>query len=262
MKSVLHGVTSADVVPDPFPHVVVDGALEADLYAELEAGFPDRDVITGHNPLENNTTYRMPAAKILTDRRVPQSWRDFALHHTSGAFFREALAVFGDAIRALHSHLDIQGLRTSIRGHEPFSDVALDCQLAWGSPVTRLSSSNGPHVDREVALFAGLLYMRLDDDDAEGGDLELYRFKGSERRYDERRFVDRSLLEPVKRIPYAANRLVFFIHSPHSVHGVTPRSVTPWPRLHVNFLAEFPTKVFDLDPWRACEPVFAAGRTM
>jgi hypothetical protein len=247
MKSILHGVTAADVVGDPFPHVVVDGAVEDDLYAELAAGFPPGDVIVGNEPLENNTAYRMPAARILTDRRVAGCWRDFARHHTSATFFREVLAIFGPSIRSLHPALVTDGLRTSIRGYEPIADVALDCQLAWGSPVTGRSTSNGPHVDREVALFAGLLYMRLDGDDTEGGDLELYRFKGAERRYDAGRFVEPSLLEPVRRIPYAANRLVFFIHAPHAVHGVTLRAVTPWPRLHVNFLAEFPRKVFELE---------------
>ena len=42
-------------------------------------------------------------------------------------------------------------------------------------------------------------------------------------------------------------KLVFFIHSPHSLHGVTTRSVTSWPRLHVNFLAEMQTKIFELE---------------
>jgi len=98
-----------------------------------------------------------------------------------------------------------------------------------------------------VALYAGLLYCRLPEDEAEGGDLELYRFRGPARGYNERRYVDDALVEPVKRIPYAANRLVFFIHSPHSLHGVTVRSVTPWPRLHVNFLAEARTNIFELE---------------
>jgi len=61
------------------------------------------------------------------------------------------------------------------------------------------------------------------------------------------RFVDDDLVEPVKRIEYAANRLVFFIHSPHSLHGVTTRGVTRWPRLHVNFLAEAKTNIFELE---------------
>ena len=46
------------------------------------------------------------------------------------------------------------------------------------------------------------------------------------------------LMERMKTIPYAANRLVFFIHSPDALHGVSARSATPHPRLHVNFLAE------------------------
>jgi len=53
-------------------------------------------------------------------------------------------------------------------------------------------------------------------------------------------------VEKVKTIPYAANRLVFFIHSPVAVHGVSVRSVTPHPRLHVNFLAELREKFWEL----------------
>ncbi|HKO58250.1 MAG TPA: hypothetical protein VJ276_20470 [Thermoanaerobaculia bacterium] len=237
-----------DIAHEPFPHVVVDDAA-AD-YDRL--AFPDADLIVDDHPLENNSTYRLPTARILSDPRVAQPWKDFARAHTSPEFFAEAMALFGDAIRALHPDLEsrlgcrLEDARTSVRGVEPFADVALDCQACWGSPVTMPSSSNSCHVDRQVALFAGLLYCRLPGDDAEGGDLELYRFCGAERRYEHGRFVDASLVEPVKRIPYAANRLVFFIHSPHSLHGVTVRSVTNWPRLHINFLAEVRFPIFEL----------------
>lgn len=125
-------------------------------------------------------------------------------------------------------------------------EVALECQPCWGAPVTHPSSSDPCHIDRPVALYAGLLYCRLPGDDAIGGDLELYRFRGAERRYDATRHVDPALVEPVKRIPYAANRLVFFLHSPHSLHGVTERAATRWPRLHVNFVAEMQSNVFEL----------------
>ena len=252
MKSILHKVTAADVVRDPFPHVVVDGALEEDVYARLTGSFPETDVIVDGRPLENNCAYRMPGEKLLGDARVAQCWKDFARLHTSAAFFGEVMAIFGDAIRELHPALSLRGARTNIRGAEPFADVALDCQPCWGSPVTRASSSARCHVDRQVALFAGLLYCRLPGDDAEGGDLELYRFRGAERRYDELRYVPDSLVEPVTRIPYAANRLVFFIHSAHSLHGVTVRSETRWPRLHVNFLGEMQTKVFDVEDRQSC----------
>ncbi len=253
MKSILARVTAADVVREPFPHVVVDGALEEELYAQLVAAFPDAETCVDGRPLENNSAYRMPAERVLREGRVAQCWKDFVRLHTSPAFFAEVMAIFGDALRELHPGLSLVDARTNIRGVEPFADVALDCQPCWGSPVTRPSSSARCHVDRQVALFAGLLYCRLPGDDAAGGDLELYRFRGPERRYDNLRYVDESLVEPVRRVPYAANRLVFFLHSAHSLHGVTVRAVTPWPRLHVNFLGEMQRKVFDIEPWSIAE---------
>ena len=254
MKSILHKVTGADVVMRPFPHVVVDGALEEDLYAQLTSHFPPSEAILDGRAVENNAPYRMPAARLLSDARVAACWKEFARYHTSAAFFREVLSIFGDAVREVHPSLpSLDAARTSIRGAEPFADVALDCQPCWGAPVMRASSSDPCHVDRPVTLFAGLLYCRLPGDDTPGGDLELYRFRGWERRYDATRHVDASLVEPVRRIEYAANRLVFFLQSPHSLHGVTVRAATPWPRLHVNFLAEMQTKVFELESSLAAE---------
>ncbi len=254
MSSILRKVTRAGVVMSPFPHVVVDDALDEDLYALLASSFPPSETIVDGRAIENNAPYRMPAARLLGDARVADCWKDFANYHTSATFFAEVLAIFGDALRELHPALpSLAAARTSIRGAEPFADVALDCQPCWGAPVTRASSSDPCHVDRPVTLFAGLLYCRLPGDDSVGGDLELYRLRGPERFYDATRHVAASLVEPVRRIEYAANRLVFFLQSPHSLHGVTVRSVTPWPRLHVNFLAEMQTPVFALESSLAAE---------
>lgn len=233
MKSILHKVRPDDVVREPFPHVVVDDALEPEVYAELAATFPPAEAIVAGRAIENNTAYRMPAARLLPDPRVAACWKALVRRHTSQQFFDEVLALFGELLPAW-----LHGARTGIRGTEPAAGVALDCQPCWGAPVTRASSSDPCHVDRAVTLFGGLLYCRLPGDDAQGGDLELYRFRGAERGFDATRHVDPSLVEPFRRIGYAANRLVFFLQSPQSLHGVTVRSVTPWPRLHVNFLAE------------------------
>jgi hypothetical protein len=248
MRSVLHKITRADVQREPFPHVVVDGALDDDVYASLAGAFPPPEAIVNGRSVLNNAPYHMPAARLLGDARVERCWKEFVREHTSREFFREALSIFGDAVRELHPHLrPLDDARTSIRAAEPFADFALDCQPCWGAPVTRACSSDPCHVDRPVALFAGLLYCRLPGDDSYGGDLELYRFRGAERRYDATRHIDPALVETVKHIEYAANRLVFFIQSPHSLHGVTVRAATPWPRLHVNFLAEMQTPIFRLE---------------
>jgi hypothetical protein len=224
MKSILHKVTRGDVVREPFPHVVVDGALED--YDSLMSSFPSAEQILDGRAIESNAPYRMPAARLLSSS-VSSFWKEFVRYHTSAAFYAEVRELFG-----------LSPAQTSVRGFEPFADVALDCQPCWGAPVTTASSSDPCHVDRPVTLYAGLLYCRLPGDDAEGGDLEFYRFRGDERRYDATRHVDPSLVEPVKRIPYTANRLVFFLQSAEALHGVTVRQPTTWPRLHVNFLAE------------------------
>ena len=250
MHSILHGLTPDRIDPDPFPHVVVDDALDPALYRELEAAMPTAETLLLGRPLENNMPYHYSAGHILAE--ASPLWREFTRLHTSRAFFAEMVALFGSTIRALHPALEARAgkrldeMKSSIRFVEPFADVALDCQLTYGSPVTRATRCHRVHVDRQVALYAGLLYFRRPDDDSSGGDLELYRFRGDERAYDAGRHVDDALVERVKTIPYAANRMAFFLHSPHSLHGVSVRSMTPHPRLHVNFLAELREKVWEL----------------
>jgi hypothetical protein len=252
MKSVLHRASRAAIARQPFPHLVIDQALEPEVYEELVRTFPSPEVLIAGRPLQNNANYHTPARELLAREVFAPVWRELAAVHTAPAFFAEAVALFGEVIRELHPHLALHDVHTAVRGPKgsPPPPCALDCQIAWTSPVTAPSTSSRCHVDREVALYGGLLYMRPPDDNVPGGDLALYRFRGAERAYDEQRFVDARLIEPVRIIPYAANRLVFFVHSPVALHGVTARAVTPLPRLHVNFLAELPSKVFDLSPWR------------
>ena len=226
----MNGLRGATIERDPFPHVVIDGALDQDLYRELVATMPSDEQLLRGRELESNTTYRTSAEWLL--REGPPPWRAFAKRYTSREFFAEVIALFGGELQRFAD------AKTSVRFAEPFADVALDCQLMWGSPVKRLSRPQPVHVDRECALFAGLLYFRRDDDDSKGGDLEVYRWCGDARSYDDARIVPDALVTRVKTIPYAANRLVLFPHSPDALHGVSLRSLTPHPRLHVNFLAE------------------------
>jgi len=202
-----------EVVREPFPHVVIEDAL--DDYRELAEAFPGAELLRKGQILASNEYSHMHADQILTDARVAPVWQRFVRDHTSAAFFAEVVALFG------LEHLE--QLDTSIRYAEPPRDVMMECQFAWCEPVSAVSSSAPRHLDRAVSLFAGLLYFRLDGDDSAGGDLQLYDGE-----------------HPVKTIPYRANTLVFFVNSPRAFHGVTPRSVTPWPRLHVNFVGEVP----------------------
>src|SRR4051812_14199904 len=157
MNSVLHNVRRDDVVMEPFPHVVVDDALEPELYARLAATFPPAAVIVDGREVTNNAAYHLRTARLVADARVAPCWKEFARTHTSADFFREVAAIFGDAIRTLHPDLEARlgrrlgDVRTSVREAEAFADLALDCQPTWGSPVRRPSRTHPVHVDRPAA---------------------------------------------------------------------------------------------------------------
>lgn len=254
MDSILHRARPADVVDDPFPHVVLEEALDPELYRELARQFPSPEVILDGRTPASNTYAHFHAFRALDNPGVSPLWRDFIACHVSPRFFAEVVGLFGDRIRALNPHLEgavgrrLEEMETGVRFRDEPWDVGLECQPTYCAPVDEPSRSIGPHVDREVALYAGLLYFRLKDDDSTGGDLEIYRFKGSRREYGVRRSVPDELVEKVKTIPYRPNTLVFFLHSPESVHAVSERSRTSHPRLHVNFVAEFRTRVFETAP--------------
>jgi hypothetical protein len=253
MKSVLHKASKADINNWPFPHIVIENALPDELYDQLAREFPTPEVLLNGKKVESNKSYHYNAGNILSNLDLSETWRKFISYHVSQHFYQAILALVGDHFKRLHRDIEerigkkLESLSTSVRFAEDFRDVALECQIAYGSPVVKASRFLGPHVDREVALFAGLLYFRLDEDDSTGGDLEFYRFKGAERAYaKERRRVPDHLVERAKVVTYAKNKLVFFLNSPESLHGVSKRSETKFPRLHVNFVGELQTKVFDL----------------
>jgi hypothetical protein len=253
MHSVLARARQSQIIDDPFPHLVVHEALEPDYYRQLAADFPAAEIILDGRMPVSNSNFRYAASAVLDDARISGLWREFMRYHVSQAFFDEVRAVFESLIRQLHPRLESSAgkrlgeWQTSIRFREPIRDIALECQFTYGVPVEVRSRTIGPHVDREVALYAGLFYMRDDNDDSDGGDLELYRFTTGVPSFDEgTRLVPDERVSRCKTIHYASNTLVFFLHSPYALHGVSPRSRTSFPRRHINFVGELATKVFDL----------------
>ena len=110
----------------------------------------------------------------------------------------------------------------------------LDCQFCVNSPVTKPSSVRTPHIDKEYKFFNALLYCRHPDDDADGGDLVLYKFKSKPGFSGAGRTAIPNRVEPVASVPYRPNTLVLFLNSLNSVHGVTPRPVNNHIRRYIN----------------------------
>ncbi len=172
MQSLLARTRQNQIVDDPFPHLVVHEALEPDYYRQLAADFPaDEIILDGRTPV-SNSNFRYAASAILDDARISAVWREFVRYHVSPEFFNEVRALFESCIRELHPRLEssvakpLSDWQSSIRFREPIRHIALECQFTYGAPVDVRSRVIGPHVDREVALYAGLFYMRQDNDDS------------------------------------------------------------------------------------------------
>ncbi len=262
--SILSNAAAADLRLDPYPHLVIENALDADVFAQLAAEFPADDTVVDGRPVKD-TWYDYPACKVVQDERISPRWREFFVYHTSGDFFRELVALAGPALRQLNPDFEERigrqmeefkvGMRPGGRGDPlaPGADVSMECQFYVN--YTRASRTvRGPHVDRPSELFAALLYFRQPEDDSSGANLDIceatapiYPSAHSVRISELPMEVDASQVKVVRTAPYKANTLVLFLNSPKSLHAVSPRTPTPLTRRHINFCADVPFDLFEIN---------------
>ena len=90
MTSVLARAASLTLETDPFPHLLIDNALDPDVYASLAAQFPAADVINRKGrPVRNNHLYLMSAPAVEADPRIAQEWKEFFRYQIGRASCRE-----------------------------------------------------------------------------------------------------------------------------------------------------------------------------
>ncbi|MDQ8021164.1 MAG: hypothetical protein REI94_04950 [Moraxellaceae bacterium] len=261
--SILSRAAKADLVTTPYPHLVIQDALEPELFARLAAAFPaDEVILDGRTP--RDTWFDYPACKVIRDERVAPIWRDFFAYHTSKAFFDELVVLAGDQLKALHPELEsragrklqdwVVGMRPGGRG-DPLADGAeasMECQF-YINYTRQPRVVRGPHVDRPSELFAALLYFRREDDDSTGANLEvceavapIYPGDQAVRISKLPAEIDEDLVKTVRLGEYKANTLVLFLNSARSIHAVSPRSPTGVPRRHINFCCDVRFDLFEM----------------
>jgi hypothetical protein len=249
--SVLASASTNHVIAEPFAHVVLEDAIDRNLYSRLEKDFPAPERFTkGMADLKNNQAIRIPARAIVDSMEFSADWREFFRYHTSQDFWMDIVRTMGDALRAAHPGLEatagkpLENWRVGKRGTDESGDVALDALFVVNTPVTKVSSVRPAHVDSEDEIWAGLLYMKSADDRTSGGDLAMYHFKN--RPAFGGHYAPLSAVVQDKVVSYGSNRFVSFINSERSIHGVTPRAATDRYRRYINMVAVTPFKAFSL----------------
>jgi hypothetical protein len=250
-NSILSRLSEGDIVVSPFPYIHKTGALDSVHYDELAASFPSLERIAAGRPITNNKLYNLSAPDVVADKTMPEVWRNFFAYHCSRDFFRAFLNLWRAAIEQEYPDLGsrfgkpLDDLACAVRSpgkEKPASnfsaDMMLDCQFGINSPVTEVSTVRVPHIDNPHKLFSAILYFRDPEDDSSGGDLQLYRLKTPSYRHNSKLDVPENVLTEDRVVSYQPNSLIMWLNTPRSIHGVTPRSKTNFPRRYINFIGE------------------------
>jgi hypothetical protein len=255
--SVLQNRHSAELRTEPYPYIVIRNALPEALCRRLIASYPALEVL-GADPSRNNVRWSYPASEVRSNDSISTEWKDLIAYHVSRSFYDEVIDLFAGAITSLYpgrfpDREALKQLKIGERGTDDFRgcDILLDAQISGNTPVSKTRSVKPNHVDSARKLFSALLYLRSDEDDSRGGDLEIRRFRYGYSAQDKARsydgiYVDNRHTELVNTVRYEKNVLVMFINSPESLHGVTPRQVTPHNRIFMNLVGEVEQPLFEL----------------
>lgn len=256
--SLLQGFNPSDLYRDPFPHVIVKNALPTRICDELRSSFPSLES-QGVDPTANNKRWSTPARIGMVIPSLPHIWKQLLAYHISQEFLNEVLSVFSQDLLSCYPEMfpnpeALTSQRAVPRSGKqvPTKALALDAQICGNTPVKTPGQPNKVHFDATNALYAGLYYLRDDDDDSMGGDLQLWRWKPgySDRKkaseYDED--ISPRHIELVKTIRYEANTFVLLLNGINSLHSVTRREPTPHTRKFVNLLADSSANLFSLNP--------------
>ena len=244
--SMLRNVTSADIEEYPFYHSSIQNILPDEVYSGLHTTFPQDEILSGES-------------KMLSDE-----WKNFTKYHLSAEFLQEIFRTFGDCIRSIYPleevlNKPLEEITAGKRGDKT-ADIHLDMSFRNGYTYTPRRLDTGRHVDSASKIFTMLMYFREDLDDSIGGDFELCRAK-DEKHLHHRNFIEEAWrivsksrrtgldarkgriikvherncvryndVDVVKKIPYAANTGILFVNYDRSIHGVTERSATKYPR--------------------------------
>jgi hypothetical protein len=244
---------------NPFPFVVVEDILPEQICDGLLREMPPLDVLTHGEPPGDNKRFNFSYAEAAAAPGISRLWLDVLEQAISQTFLDRILRIFEPSIREFYPDFErrfgpvnrlVAVPRSKKKSRTP-NNIMLDAQIAVNTPALTGGTSVRPaHLDRTDKIFVGLLYLRLPNDDSKGADLELLRPKDGQLLYGHQRMLPEDKTIHVRTVPYRRNTLVLFLNSPKSLHGVTPRQVTPHARYFINLVGETAKPLFEVETER------------
>lgn len=231
-----------NVRTSPYPHMVIEDALDPDFYQALARSRPPYP----GNASVSNRRMAVNAWVIMTTGVYGEAWTEFARLHTQPDIHYRVMDLFKGHLADTLPRLPRDTTRWGVLGLDRWdtADALTDARLETISPAHAVGSHRRGHLDTPNRLFSALLYMRADDDDSIGGGLDLFRWKnGPKGRLDVFEMSPHDI-EHVTTVPYRANTLVIYPNSMFALHGSQERQPTPHDRAYVFITAEVQNDLF------------------
>ena len=249
--SILQNFSKKNLFDKPFPYILIRNALAEDLYNELKRTAP-LDKIK-NNDL-NNFRGNFYAEDLIGNNKY-NTWIEFLKYHQSREFLNEILDVFSQNIKTIYPGIIDKIKELKVNNYNDNDErLTMGASYAYTTKVAKKSSSRKVHIDRVNKLCSALFYMRDKDDNSEGGDLYLYKWKND---YDLKKkktviFSEDTEYnvhhtEELKRVGYEENTMVLMLNTIDSLHGVTERSPTKHIRQFFYTATTLPFDLIDVE---------------
>ena len=213
---------------DPWPHLIIENSLPEKIHNELFATLPnarlDRQKAVDKHGKLTWLLYELHNEKYP----VSNIWKEFILYHTSIEFVHKVFNAFD---KPYGEHMVI----TNRNKPEQKSNYYTEFSFVKHPPVNNVSSRT-PHTDNEKEIYAGLLYLKEQNDKSTGGDFCIHR-PGSLEMQGKLEYTSPGPI--VKRCAYKSNNFVMFWNGRNTQHSVNPRQNATHPRWSINMIGRY-----------------------
>ena len=236
----------------PYPFISIDNFLSQDVYKKIKEKFPSLDKFEYFgNIYQNNIGIRIAFSEFTNN--LDPFWNEFGGYFLRDNFFYSFCDFYKDDIKyyypKIYNQLKKRNFKIGISGIDSFDnyDVLLDFHLGINTPVTKMTSVRGPHLDNAKSLYTALCYLKDTDDSTDSGHFTIYDLKPFKLlKLDPGRAINLSNVKKYTEIKYKSNNVATFLNTNKSIHGVTQREITTKIRKYFLFNAVFKEGIYKI----------------
>jgi hypothetical protein len=240
---VTQNVTHDDLILDPCPYFHIKDALPWSLYDQLVAQYPEAHMMQDGKQHFQARRYRQHEIEPGT---VSDLWLEFIAYHNSSEYKNRVLSLFEPAIEKYYAQYASSWQTADVCPRHNARPGAVEMEVQFVLNGMQDETVRTIHLDNSRELFAGLLYMRKDEDTSTGGDIQVFRKTVDSPEFSGIREVNPAQVTVAGTVPYRANTMILFLNTIDTLHGVTPRLGASCVRRYINIDAHQKNKLFTL----------------